>query len=447
MSPVRSLTLRLALLYAASTVLILLVVAFVLVRVIDSHFIEQDVEEMRGKLDLAARLIDSVPRDELPIRLDEALVGHHHLTLALFEAGRPIYRHGHATMASERYVGGTLSAWRQDGVPHRGLARELPQHGLTVAVAVNTTHHQEFLDNFKLALWGVLALAALVAAALGVLVARTGLAPLRQTAHLAGQITAEKLDRRLPAEHIPPELEELTRAFNGMLDRLEEAFARLSAFSADLAHEMRTPVNNLLMQTQVTLGQARTAEEYREVLLSNLEEYERLARMVADMLFLAKADNGLVVPTREPVDLSREVTDLFEFFDALAEDKGVRLTAAGAATVGGDRLMLRRALANLLSNAIRHASAGQAVEVSISTQAGTASVSIDNPCATPLPEPLDRLFERFYRPDPARHDSSEGAGLGLAIVRSIARAHGGTATAAAIQGGIRFTLNLPAEEA
>ncbi|MDP1525290.1 MAG: heavy metal sensor histidine kinase [Rhodocyclaceae bacterium] len=437
----RSLTLRLALLYAASTLLILLAVAGYLLHVIDSHFIEQDVAEMQGKLSLATRLIDSVSRDELPFRLDDALVGHHHLSLMLFEAGQSSYRFGHATIPLEQVATDHLFRWQSHGVPHRGLA--LMKNEMLVAVAVDTTHHQVFIDDFKLALGGVLALATLAAAALGVLVSRSGLAPLRQTAHLAGQISAERLDRRLPTERIPPELEELTHTFNAMLDRLKDSFERLSGFAADLAHEMRTPVNNLMMQSQVMLTQARTAEEYREVLASNLEEYERLARMIADMLFLAKADNGLVIPTREAVDLAHEVDELFEFFEALADDKGIRLAVEGKASVTGDRLMLRRALANLLSNAIRHAPGGATVSVTIETSGDTVRVAIDNPCPSTLPEPLDRLFERFYRVDPARQESSEGAGLGLAIVRSIVRAHGGEVAATAIPGGLRFSLRLP----
>jgi len=269
---------------------------------------------------------------------------------------------------------------------------------------------------------------------------------LRQMAHLAGRITAERLHERLPEDRVPPELREMAAAFNAMLDRLHESFRRLSDFSADLAHEMRTPVSNLMTQTQVTLSQARTPEDYQEILASNLEEYERLARMISDMLFLAKADNGLIVPTREAVDLAAEVAGLFEFYEALAEECGVHLEASGIAHVPGDRLMLRRAISNLLSNAIRHTAPGGIIRVFLSGprdgERGCV-LAVENPCRQLSPEQLARLFDRFYRADPARRGSGEGAGLGLAITRSIAQAHGGDVAAISSPSGCRFELRLP----
>ena len=148
---------------------------------------------------------------------------------------------------------------------------------------------------------------------------------------VAQRITASRLHDRLPMASLPTELVDLATAFNGMLARLEDSFRRLSEFSSDLAHELRTPIGSLMTQTQVALSRTRSAEEYREVLYSNSEEYDRLARMIADMLFLAKADNGLIVPRSETVDLAVEVRELFEFYDALAEDRAVRLALAGEA--------------------------------------------------------------------------------------------------------------------
>lgn len=453
-----SLTLRLALLYAASTLLILLSVGFYMIHIIDSHFARQDTEEMRGKLELASRLIAKAgqdnTQDQLPHQLDDALVGHHHLSLALFSGGQKIYGFGEAdypasllASPADKQDAAKASTWTQGNTPYRGLALRVgakqDANPLTLSVAVETSHHREFIDSIKLALWAVIALATLIAVALGWAVTRAGLTPLRQTAQLARQIRIDHLDQRLPADRVPPELEELTSSFNAMLDRLSGSFERLSAFAADLAHEMRTPVNTLMMQTQVMLTQARTAEEYREVLASNLEEYERLARTIGDMLFLAKADNGLIVPTREPVDLAEEIRDLFEFYEALAEDRHIKLECSGAATIQGDRLMLRRALSNLLSNGIRHAPESCTVNVGLNTVDDEVVITFDNPCLDLDQKHLDHLFDRFYRIDPARRDSGEGAGLGLAITRSIAQAHGGDVQALRIPGGIRFELRLP----
>jgi two-component system heavy metal sensor histidine kinase CusS len=225
--------------------------------------------------------------------------------------------------------------------------------------------------------------------------------------------------------------------------RLDDTCRRLADFSADIAHELRTPISNLLMHTQVALTKARDAEEYREILYSNLEEYQRLGTMIADMLFLAKADNGLIMPSREPVELRQEVENLFAYYEALAEDQAIGLTSRGEGQVFGDRLMLRRALSNLLSNAIRHPPRGGMVSVSIDRAPnGDVLVSVENP-GEPIPaEQLSRIFDRFYRVDPSRQRTSEGAGLGLAITRSIVLSHGGQIRVSSAQ-TTRFEIQLP----
>jgi two-component system heavy metal sensor histidine kinase CusS len=455
----RSLTLRLALLYALSTLLILLAMSIYMIHVIDRHFAEQDYTELRGKLELASRLV-SKARSEgttelLPRHLDDALVGHHHLALALYDNARKVYGFGAAeypqtllTQATTRLAATpTILFWHEGSNQYRGLALRLAADGSpggsVLVVAVETSHHREFLDHFKVALSVVLTLASVAALALGWAVARVGLTPLRQTAQLAREITAERINTRLPADRVPPELEELACSFNAMLDRLRDSIQRLSAFAADLAHEMRTPVSNLMMETQVMLTQTRSADEYREVLASNLEEYERLARTISDLLFLAKADNGLIIPTREEVDLVGEIADLFDFYEALAEDKGLRLLCSGAARVSGDRLMLRRALSNLLANSIRYSPRGSDIRVTLAASGSSTRVMVDNPCPEMPAGNLDRLFDRFFRADPARRATGDGTGLGLAIALSIARAHGGHLTVTANAGVICFEMALP----
>lgn len=259
----------------------------------------------------------------------------------------------------------------------------------------------------------------------------------------ARSISAGRLDKRLDAAVLPVELVELTGAFNAMLSRLEESFRRLSDFSSDIAHELRGPVSNLLTQTQVAPSRPRSADEYREIPYSNLEEYDRMSRMIADMLFLAQADNGIVIPNREVVDLAATVREVFEFYEALADDKGVALHLTGTGSIHGDRLMLRRALSNLLSNAIRHTPRGGMIEVLIATDDdGRMHLSIETP-GTPIPaEHLPHLFERFYRAEPSRSRSSEGFGLGLAITRSIVQAHLGTIGVESADNRTRFRMSF-----
>jgi len=285
-------------------------------------------------------------------------------------------------------------------------------------------------------------IAAALTGLLGWIAVRRGLAPLQTIRQGAAGVTANRLDYRLKADAVPLELAELAETLNAMLARLEESFRRLTDFSSDLAHELRTPVSNLMTQTQVALSKARSADEYRDVLASNTEEYERLSRMIADMLFLAQADNGLIVLRRESIDLAAEVNTLFEFFDALAEEKALHLSLTGNGHVSGDRLMLRRALANLLSNAIRHTPLNGDIGVRIAVADDATTLSIANTGEGIPPEHLTRIFDRFYRADPSRHRDGEGAGLGLAITRSIIRAHGGEIDVYSGPQGVRFEIRL-----
>jgi two-component system heavy metal sensor histidine kinase CusS len=233
-----------------------------------------------------------------------------------------------------------------------------------------------------------------------------------------------------------------------MLGRLQDSFRRLSEFSSDLAHELRTPIASLMTQTQVALSRTRSAEEYREVLYSNAEEYERLARMISDMLFLAKSDHGLIVPRSKPIELSTEVRELFEFYDALADDRKVSLAAEGEGAVDGDPLMIRRAISNLLANAINHTPPGGAINVRIALADDRAvRLSVENTGDGIAPEHLSRIFDRFYRVDPSRQRSTDGAGLGLAITKSIVTAHKGTVEAHSAHGLTRFVIVFPARAA
>jgi two-component system heavy metal sensor histidine kinase CusS len=206
---------------------------------------------------------------------------------------------------------------------------------------------------------------------------------------------------------------------------------------------LRTPVSNLMTQTQVVLSRARSADEYHSILESNAEEFEHMARMISDMLLLAKAANGLVVPNRETVSLAAEVRTLFDYYDAVAEEKGLQLTLEGDGAVSADRLMLRRAVSNLLSNAVRHSAPGMTVRVHISTSLDTIALAMENRGDTIPQEYLERVFDRFFRVDPSRQRSSEGTGLGLAITKSIVVAHGGTISVASIDGVTTFTIRLP----
>jgi len=268
-------------------------------------------------------------------------------------------------------------------------------------------------------------------------IARRSLSPVFRLRQAAAAITARDLSYRLADDGLPAELRELATSFNRMLERLEEGVSRLFQFSGDLAHEMRTPISNLLGKTQVTLSKVRPGDEYRSVLESNVEELERLGRLVDDMLFLAQADHAQAALQWETVDLKREAARIAEFFEPVAEEQEIVVHINGAGVIQADRLMIQRAISNLMSNAIRHTPRGGTVTVRITETSGAGTtLSVSNTGESIPPEHFPHLFERFYRADPGCSRTHGGTGLGLAIVKSIMTLHGGNANAESGPGGI-----------
>ncbi|HEV7820251.1 MAG TPA: heavy metal sensor histidine kinase, partial [Burkholderiales bacterium] len=254
------------------------------------------------------------------------------------------------------------------------------KHSILIVLALDITAEEKRLRAFHETLFGTLAIGALCAAALGYVIVRRGLAPVRRIAKTASEITSARLERKLELDDAPVELRELAAAFNGMLDRLRDSFSRLSQFSSDIAHELRTPINNLMGEAQVALSRARTADEYRETLASNVEEYERLARMIENMLFLARADDPQMKIARGLIDAHAELKKICEFFTVIAEDSGVNIRCTGDAKVFADPLLFQRAVANLLSNALRYTRRGSEIVLDVISQPdGSASVTVANP--------------------------------------------------------------------
>lgn len=271
-----------------------------------------------------------------------------------------------------------------------------------------------------------------------------GLAPLQQFSRVAGKVTTQDLSHRLSVENLPRELSELARGINVMLDRLDAGVQQLSQFSDDLAHELRAPLTNLMGKAQVTLSRARAPHEYKSALESSTEELDRLARIVADMLFLAQVSHPAARASFTTVNLRDETLRVMELFALSAEDKGLKLTQAGDAWVQGDRLMIQRAISNLLSNAIRHSPHGSRIALQVDSHEQRISLAVSNPGPGIEAQHLPHLFERFYRADNSRARSEGGTGLGLAIVRSIMSLHQGQAEASSVPGEVTlFRLIFP----
>ena len=452
-----SLALRVTAWVGLATTLTFLVAAWAIEVAIEAHFAGQDLGQLRPVAQTLRLALDDAAAgaggEALQQRFAQTIADHHEVYFRVERAdGRLLYdatppglaARAHADPAVQQLDAGALRIWSTGGRSYRGAVLRIGRDTVILATAID--FHLRFLAALRRALW----LGTLLASAFSVLVAwlavRQGHAPIRRIGARMREVGSERLDVRLDPDKVPVELAGLVASFNAMLERIGQSFERLSNFSADIAHELRTPVTNLRTQTQVALSRARSADDYREILYSNLEEYERMSAMIGDMLFLAQAEHQLIRPERAEVDLGAEVGELFEYFEAWAEERGVRLQSVGEAPpIRGDRAMLRRALSNLLSNAIRHTAAGATVTVRFESDPnGWLKVCVENPGADIAAEHLPHLFDRFYRVDPSRQRNGEGAGLGLAIVKSIAEAHGGSVGAMSIGGQARFCMSLPA---
>ncbi|WP_406819788.1 heavy metal sensor histidine kinase [Pseudomonas sp. KnCO4] len=273
-----------------------------------------------------------------------------------------------------------------------------------------------------------------------------GLKPLRQFRRIAGQVSAQDLQHRLPASGLPLELAELAAGINVMLDRLDQGVSQLSQFSDDLAHELRTPIGNLMGKAQVTLARERDNANYREVLEDSVEELTRLNRIINDMLFLAQVSQPQAQVALKPMALADETARVVELFAFSAELKEVELRVQGWGTAMTDRLMFQRALSNLLSNAIRHCPDGTPVAIRIERLGREVRLAVENQGPGIAAAHLPHLFERFYRVGSGRSRLEGGTGLGLAIVKSIMQLHGGRVeVSSSPMGPTRFILMFPAE--
>jgi two-component system heavy metal sensor histidine kinase CusS len=316
----------------------------------------------------------------------------------------------------------------------------------TIEIAIDISQEEELLKRYRFWFWAILLVTSVLFPLVGYQIARHGIRPVEEIAATARSITATNLRERIGAEGYPSELASLAGTFNEMLDRLEESFDQISRFSADIAHDLRTPVNNIRGEAEVALARARTVDEYREVLESLLEETVRLAELIGDLLFLGRAESPLTHPHRQRVDVDELLCIVRDYYEATASDGGVCLvTAVGkqCITADVDRALMLRAVSNLVSNAIAHTPTGGSVTMSACATGAEIRIRVTDTGIGIPSEALPRVFDRFFRVDPSRSQTSGGTGLGLAIVQSIMSLHGGSAEIASQLGrGTSVTLRM-----
>ncbi|MGF6758136.1 heavy metal sensor histidine kinase [Paraburkholderia sp. GAS42] len=476
----RSLTTTLALAFGGTTLAVFVLVGTFVYIALSHQIKAQDdldiVLAARHARRLAQEIETSRGIDEHAERLTSIVLGNEAMSMEVDDAGgRRLVEHNIAgalgasaaaassapppgitrVPASARITEGAIAEWRTpSGAPVRGILADVMLHDgelATVLVARNMSDRWLLLDRYRDKLHIAGAAGVVLAFLLGYLLIRTLLRPLRDIASSTGRVTVDRLHTRIAVTRVPQELETLVASLNAMLERLDTGFQRLSGFTADLAHDMRTPLGNMRGATEVALARPRSSDEYQTLLESNLEECDRLSRMIENVLFLARAEHPQFVKHMREFDAGQELTRIAEYFEGLAEDAGVTMRMTGGCKLSADPELFRRAVSNLLANAMRYTPRGGLITLDATDAGEGVRVTIANQGTPIAAEHLERIFDRFYRVDPSRSTlpSSEGAagtsgstGLGLAIVRTIMELHGGTVHAESDAQGTRFILQF-----
>jgi len=312
----------------------------------------------------------------------------------------------------------------------------------TLQVAQDRSSDAQVERNFALLFIAVLAGGVVASALIAVVVTRHGLQPLREMTQLFGRVGPDHLKEHISSAGWPRELQPLAIAFDEMLKRLDDSFTRLSQFSADLAHELRTPIANMLGEAQVALTRNRTAADYREIIESSVAECERLSRIVDNLLFVARVDAAREPTARKQFDARAAVEKISAFYQTVAEDHHVTISCSGDGQIYADPDLFERAVGNLLDNALRFTPEHGSIHVVLSKHNSAFEVAVSDDGSGIAPEHLPRVFDRFYRAESSR--TSDGAGLGLALVKSIVDLHGGsTAIESEIGRGTTVKLTFP----
>jgi len=371
-------------------------------------------------------------------KLDDFLVGHQNLSLQLYRSdGTTFYAQSRPQLV---------------GPGMRELRFTIPKSAsgganIGAVLTFDTRDDDRLLRRFGLTLLGAALAGTLLISAGGYALVRLGLRPLRDLVEQTRALAADTLHRRLDGSAQPQELQPLIGQFNELLSRLAASYDQLEGFNADVAHELCTPLATLVGSTELALRKARGAEELREVLGSNLEDLQRIAGIVQDMLFLSQCDRGAHARRTRVDSLADVALKIADYHEAAYTEAGLDLMVAGDASGDFDVPLLQRALSNLLANATRHGEHGSVVRIELARTGEGVRLVVVNRGAPIAPEHLPRLFDRFYRIDRSRSEADRSHGLGLSIVAAIAKMHGGRPIASCADGATAIGILLHANAA
>jgi two-component system heavy metal sensor histidine kinase CusS len=424
--------------FAAQALIGLSLVCVAIYAVTAWSFQVKQTSEFERQSELIKHLIqesrDDPGRDGLRHKLDDFFSTHAEISLVLRRGDEAIYS-SRPTRASAHWL------WTptEEHQPQPGDA------AMQLQLGIDIQEDTRLLNRLAWTLVGAVVLGSLLIALTGALLVRRGLKPLKKLIQQTAATGPAHPGRRIDPSPYASEITPWVVQFNAVLDRAEQAYQQLESFNADVAHELRTPLANLIGMVEVELARPRSIEELRDALLSALEEARRVSAIVIDMLFLSHADRGAVARRSTPVSLADQVRTVLDFHEATLEDAGLKVHVSGDAHIGIDAGLVRRALSNLLSNASRYAAPGSTIAVVIDTQPDGVWVKVANR-GEPVPvDVLPNLFKRFFRAERSRTDSSEHHGLGLAIVAAIARMHGGQTRATSRSGITEISFSMKPE--
>ncbi|KTC62627.1 histidine kinase [Pseudomonas fluorescens ABAC62] len=458
-----SLTLRLALIFALLAFALLTTLGVALYRELERELIRRDDIQLISRVDQLRNLLnDSNTLDLIKTKpeLFQNMLGNRESVLSIAAPGQkplllvnpanidlpaitPVPKDHILTLNDVQHLPGI------NGVPFSTLAASIDSGdlgSLQVTSGRLMTERTAMLASYRLSVYILASIAALLLALVGYLLVHRGLLPLRRLARHAQGIGVGNLAERLDSQGAPKELLPMIESFNTMLERLAKGFVQLGQVSTDMAHELRTPINNLLGETQVALQQPRSIDSYQQLLASNVEELERLARMLDNMLFLARTDPASALRQRQELSAADEVERIADYFEGLAGDADISIRAEGEGVIWAEPMLLRRALANLCANAIKYGAPSSELVIQAIGDAEGVRLRVTNQGDTIPAEHLSRLFERFYRVDQSRERSAQSNGLGLSIVATIMQLHSGGYSVSSEDRVTCFELFFPARE-
>ncbi len=428
--------------FFTTSVFVFIGLGFAIQYLVQSHFYEEDL-----------RLIES-NRTSIFVLLENKKISSSEIFASLKSRGIYIWlEKNDATLSQNTNIIPNDSAFKQskkinEWIYNEGTFRTLyyplnNDNYMGFLIGINIDHHIRFNKRLNgILMWSV-GIASLLSFLYSFMIVNMGFKPLQSLQDRIKQVQPNKLNIRLSDTSLPNELMEFAKIQNQMLERLELGFERLSDFSSDIAHELKTPLANIVTQTHVTLAQPRTHHEYQEILSSNLEELERINKTINDILYLAKSENDLLLKDNIQLNLNELFTPIVEYYSIISEESGNPIYLSGQGTLFGDKSMIQRIINNLLSNAIRHSEENTDITIDIKETPNNVVIAVSNMGDTIDEKDLPFIFERFYRADKSRqHLSSSGAGLGLTIVRAIVNAHNGNITVQSLNGNTTFTVTF-----